>query len=89
MIVGVHNFVDAIGHYMDEVTNSDGGLWIVMMDGLLLIPLAMAAFFYPMAGLIGLGVLLLLSLVGVFGTREYHRRHPHPPRTGADAPPRY
>ena len=47
--VGIHNFVDAIGHYKNEVASSDGGLWIVMMDGLLLIPLAMAAFFYPVA----------------------------------------
>ena len=37
MIVGVHNFVDAVGHYNDEVTSSEGGLWLVMMDGLLLL----------------------------------------------------
>jgi hypothetical protein len=79
MIVGVHNFVDAVGHYKDEVTSSEGGLWLVMMDGLLLIPLAMAAFFYPMAALIGIGVALVLSVAGMFGMRAYHRRHPHTP----------
>jgi hypothetical protein len=79
MIVGVHNFVDAIGHYKDEVVSSDGGLSIVMMDGLLLIPLAMAAFFYPVAALVGVGVAVLFSIAGLFGARMYHRRHPHVP----------
>ena len=78
-VVGVTNFVDAIGHYKDEVTSSDGGLWIVMMDGLLLIPLAMAAFFYPIAALIGVAVAVVFSVGGLFGIREYQRRHPHPP----------
>jgi hypothetical protein len=77
MIVGVHNFVDALGHYKDEITSSEGGLWIVMMDGLLLIPLVLAALFYPMAALIGVGVALVFSLGGLIGAREYHRRHPH------------
>ena len=75
--VGIHNFVDAIGHYKDEVASSEGGLWIVMMDGLLLIPLAMAAFFYPVAALIGIGVAVVFSVAGLFGVREYNRRHPH------------
>lgn len=77
MIVGVHNFVDAVSHYTHEVTNSDGGLWIVLMDGLFLIPLAMAAFFYPMAALAALAALVVLSGAGVVGTRMYQRRHPH------------
>jgi hypothetical protein len=75
--VGIHNFVDAIGHYKNEVASSDGGLWIVMMDGLLLIPLAMAAFFYPVAALIGIAVVVVFSVAGLFGVREYNRRHPH------------
>lgn len=79
MIVGVHNFVDAIGHYVEEVVSSEGGLSILMMDGLLLIPLAMAAFFYPVAALIGVGVAVALSVAGLFGARAYRRRHPHVP----------
>jgi len=75
--VGIHSFVDAIGHYKDEVASSEGGLWIVMMDGLLLIPLAMAAFFYPIAALIGTAVAVVFSIGGLFGVREYQRRHPH------------
>jgi hypothetical protein len=77
--VGVHTLVDALSHYKDEVTSSDGGLWIVMMDGLLLIPLAMAAFFYPMAALIGVGVALLFSIGGLAWMRDYRKRHPDPP----------
>jgi hypothetical protein len=76
MVIGMHNFVSAIGHFKDEVTTSEGGLWIVMMDGLLVLPLAMAAFFYPVAALIGVGVVVVCSLGGLYATREYHRRHP-------------
>jgi hypothetical protein len=79
--VGIHSFVDAVGHYKDEVASSEGGLWIVMMDGLLLIPLAMAAFFYPVAALIGVAVAVVFSVGGLFGIREYQRRHPHAPPT--------
>ena len=82
-IVGVHNFVDALGHYKDEITSTEGGLWIVMMDGLLLIPLAMAAFFYPLAALIGVGAAVVFSLIGLVAAREYHKRHPA--RPGGDA----
>jgi hypothetical protein len=78
-IVGVHDFMEALGHYKDEVTSTDGGLWIVMMDGLLLIPLAMAAFFYPMAALIGAGAAVVFSVLGLLGAREYQKRHPHAP----------
>jgi hypothetical protein len=88
-IVGVHNFVDAIGHYKDEVVSSEGGLWIVMMDGLLLIPLAMAAFFYPVAALIGVGVTVVFSIGGLLGAREYSRRHPHLPPAADDPPKTY
>jgi hypothetical protein len=77
MIVGVHNFVDALGHYKDEVMSSEGGVWIVMMDTLLLIPFVIAAFFYPMPALIGVGVAVVFSVGGLLATRAYHRRHPH------------
>lgn len=79
MIVGVHNFVDAIGHYKEEVVSTEGGLWILMMDGLLLIPLAMAAFFYPVAALIGVGLALAVSVAALVATRAYQRRHRHAP----------
>ena len=38
--------------YLGELVNTEGGMWIVLMDALLFIPLMMAAFFYPWQSLI-------------------------------------
>ena len=35
--------------YLDDLVSTEGGLSLLMMDALLLVPLIMAAFFYPMA----------------------------------------
>jgi hypothetical protein len=51
--------------YKSEFLSSDGGLWLVLIDGLLLIPLVMAAFFYPVEVLAGVGMVALLTL-GVY-----------------------
>ena len=81
MIVGLHNFVDAIGRYTKEMFSSDGGLSIVMMNGLLLIPVAMAAFFYPIIALELLVATVALSVIGMVLMRAYHRgRLPLPHR---------
>jgi uncharacterized membrane protein HdeD (DUF308 family) len=81
MIVGIHNFVDACGRYKDEMSSSDGGLWILAMDGLLLIPLFMAAFFYPIFALEVLAVIVVLSLISTWSlcvlVRSYNRRGLH------------
>ena len=79
MIVGIHNFVDALGRYKDEMFSSDGGLWILAMDGLLLIPLFMAAFFYPVIALEALVAIGVLSVVGMVLVRAYHRGRLHWP----------
>jgi hypothetical protein len=34
--------------YWNELVSFDGGLSLLMMDGLLAVPLIMAAFFYPL-----------------------------------------
>ena len=80
MIVGFHNFVDALGRYKKEVFSSEGGLSILLMDGLLLIPLAMAAFFYPVIALELTALMVAISVLGMVLTRAYHRgrlRLPH------------
>ena len=33
--------------YLDDLVSTEGGMWILMTDALLLVPLVMAAFFYP------------------------------------------
>jgi hypothetical protein len=57
------------------------GFSIVLMEGLLLVPLAMAALFYPLDVLIGVSIVLAVALA-VFETVEWVRHHPHHPRTG-------
>ena len=46
------------------------------MDGLLLIPFIMAAFFYPIEAAIAFGVLLVLTLAVYEGWVIWRKRHP-------------
>ena len=61
--------------YSEERVSYDGGLSLLLMDGLLLIPLIMAAFFYPFEALITAGVLVLLSFVLYEGYVLWNKRH--------------
>jgi hypothetical protein len=79
MIVGLHNFVDAVGRFKDEAFSTDGGLSILMMDGLLLIPVMMAAFFYPIIALELFLAVAALSVIGMVLMRAYHRGRLHLP----------
>ncbi len=79
MIVGFRNFVDAMGRYKDEVMSLEGGLSILMMDGLLLIPVVMAAFFFPLVALELFLALVAVSVVGMVLMRMYHRGQLHWP----------
>ena len=57
----------------------EGGLALVWMDGLLLVPFVMAAFFYPLEALIGAGALILLSFVVYESCVIWRRYHPQQP----------
>jgi hypothetical protein len=61
--------------YLDGLVSTEGGMWLLMMDALLLVPLVMAAFFYPMAALTVAGALLLVSFLGYEGYVIWKRRH--------------
>ena len=61
--------------YWDDLISYDGGFALVMMDGLLLVPLIMAAFFYPVEVLIGVGALLLVTFAGYEGFVVWRRHH--------------
>jgi hypothetical protein len=64
-------------HSWNEMVSYDGGLSLLMMDGLLAVPLIMAAFFYPLqvlAVVVGVGI---VSLVGYEGYVIWRKRHPH------------
>jgi hypothetical protein len=57
----------------------EGGLSLLWMDGLLLIPLIMAAFFYPLEALMAAGALLLVTFVAYEGCvvwKRWHVAHP-------------
>lgn len=58
----------------------EGGLSLVYMDGLLLIPFIMAAFFYPLEALLAAGALLLVTFAVYESCVIWRRRHPHPPQ---------
>lgn len=53
----------------------EGGLSLLWLDGLLLIPLIMAAFFYPVEALITAGVVLLISFAVYESCVIWKKRH--------------
>ena len=62
----------------DERVSYEGGLSLLYMDGLLLIPLMMAAFFYPVAALWTAGALLILTFLVYEGVVVWKKHHvPH------------
>ena len=62
-----------------ERVSYEGGLSLMWLDGLLLIPLIMAAFFYPVEALITAGALLLVTFLIYEGVVLWKRHQvPHP-----------
>ena len=68
--------------YWSEMVSYDGGMSLLLMDGLLLVPLIMAAFFYPIEVLVGVGAVLLLTVVAYecVALWRKHHHHTHTPR---------
>lgn len=60
--------------YWKELVSYDGGMSLLMMDALLLVPLIMAAFFYPFEVLIGVGIALAVALVIYEGVALWRKR---------------
>ena len=73
----VHPMRELVEHnfYLGELVSTEGGLWLLMMDALLFVPLAMAAFFYPVEVLTITGVLLLVALAAYEFVAIWRRRH--------------
>jgi hypothetical protein len=61
--------------YWDERVSYDGGLSLLLMDGLLLIPFIMAAFFYPVEALLWAAAVLVISFAGYEGYVVWKKRH--------------
>ena len=62
-----------------DLTNMIDPFSIMLMEGFFVVPLVMAALFYPLQVLIGVVAVLLLGLA-VFETIEWMRHHPHHPK---------
>jgi hypothetical protein len=67
--------LSALRRYWDDRISYEGGLALLWMDGLLLIPFIMAAFFYPVEALIAAGAVILLSLAAYEGYVLWRKRH--------------
>ena len=76
MILGLHNMRESVEHYWTNHISADGGLSLLGLDGILLIPVVFAIFFYPMAMLITIGSVLLLMLAG-YEVVHFSRTHQH------------
>ena len=63
--------------YWNELVSTDGGMSLLLMDGLLLVPLIMAAFFYPIQVLIGVGAVLVLTIAAYECVVVWRKHHPH------------
>jgi len=62
--------------YWNELVSYDGGFSLLMMDGLLAVPLIMAAFFYPLQVLGFVVGIVVVSLAGYEGYVIWRKRHP-------------
>ena len=68
--------ITLLRRYWNDLVSYDGGLSLVMMDGLLAVPLIMAAFFYPFQVLALVVVLAVVSFAGYEGYVIWRKRHP-------------
>ena len=71
--------VDFLRGQWKDLTNMIDPFSIMLMEGFFVVPLVMAALFYPLQVLIGVVAVLLLGLA-VFETIEWMRHHPHHPK---------
>ena len=74
----VHPLRELIAHhfYLDGWVSSERGLSLAMFSALLFVPFMMFVFFYPVQALIGLGVVLVATVVLYEGFVIWRRRHP-------------
>jgi len=68
--------------YWGEMVSYDGGMSLLLMDGLLLVPLVMAAFFYPIQVLVGVGGLLVVTVAVYECVALWRKHHHHTPHIG-------
>jgi hypothetical protein len=77
MILGLHNFSDAVTHYFSDHVSPDHDPSLLLLDSILLIPLVFAVFFYPVEILLALAVVAVAlgAFVGLARVLRRHRTH--------------
>ena len=68
--------ITLLRRYWNDLVSYDGGFALLLMDGLLAVPLIMAAFFYPLQVLAFVVVLAVLTQAGYEGYVIWRKRHP-------------
>jgi hypothetical protein len=68
--------------YWSEMVSYEGGISLLYIDGLLLVPIIFAAFFYPIQVLVGVGAVLVVAIVVYECVALWRKHHPrtHPPQ---------
>ena len=77
MILGLHDMTHSVTRYFSDHVTADGGGSLLLLDGILLIPVIFAFFFYPVPMFSALAVVavLLVMFVGLTRVMQRHRRH--------------
>lgn len=68
--------ISLLRRYWNQLVSYEGGMSLVMMNGLVAVPLILAAFFYPFQVLALVVVLAVVSLAGYEGYVIWRKRHP-------------
>ena len=68
--------ISLLRRYWNDLVSYEGGMSLVMMNGLVAVPLILAAFFYPFQVLALVVVLAVVSLAGYEGYVIWRKRHP-------------
>jgi polyisoprenoid-binding protein YceI len=85
-IVGLRQLRDATARLKDDVTGSETGLCVLMANALLLTPLTVLAFFYPVAALVACVAAFVASGALLLCVRGSQADRPSPVAQEADAP---
>jgi hypothetical protein len=68
--------ISLLRRYWNELVSYEGGVSLVMMNGLVAVPLILAAFFYPFQVLALVVALVVVSLAGYEGYVIWRKKHP-------------
>ncbi len=65
-----------VRRYWNDLVSTEGGFALMWLDGLLFIPLVMAAFFFPLQVAAGVVAVVIFSIAGYEGWTFWRKKHP-------------